>query len=672
MIEFLKAHQLNIMLFLSGICAILTILTLLTRTLSPKRKRILASLEFAAMMLLVADRFAYIYRGDPSELGFWMVRICNFLVYFITLFIPHTITLYLFDLFRNEGKMEKLPRRMYAAEVLYAIGVVLLIIAQFTGLYYTFDENNLYQRAPGNIICYIVPLLITFIQLSLLIQYHRKLRRLIVFALVLNTVVPIIASIIQLFAYGISLINMSVVGMAIFLYVFALIDLNLELEESRQELVQSTVTDDLTGISNMRKFDEDAKAYALNSEEKGKTPLYLVFNIVNFQTFNDHMGYAAGDELLKEMGQIMVSEFEDEPTARESGDRFAALTSDEDYLQHIANVRNRLLTLHSTESYLDLKVGAYRLNEHTRNSRHAIDRATYALKKIHNDDDTIVNEYTEKMSNEYRLRQFILNNLDRAIEDENIRVFYQPVMWAENETLAGFEALVRWIDPKRGLLSPAAFIPALESSRRIHLLDLCVYEQVCRQIRECLDQGLPVLPVSLNFSRLDFELMDPVAELDRLTEQYNIPKNFLHVEITESAATENVEELKKAMQRLHASGYAIWLDDFGSGYSSLNVLKDFDIDLLKIDMEFLRNFSGNGNSRNIISSIIALAEKLNMQTLCEGVETQEAVDFLREAGCGRLQGFYYGKPMPYKEILEKIENREFLLPDTCSSPVHLK
>ena len=299
------------MLFLSGICAILTILTLLTRTLSPKRKRILASLEFAAMMLLVADRFAYIYRGDPSELGFWMVRICNFLVYFITLFIPHTITLYLFDLFRNEGKMEKLPRRMYAAEVLYAIGVVLLIIAQFTGLYYTFDENNLYQRAPGNIICYIVPLLITFIQLSLLIQYHRKLRRLIVFALVLNTVVPIIASIIQLFAYGISLINMSVVGMAIFLYVFALIDLNLELEESRQELVQSTVTDDLTGISNMRKFDEDAKAYALNSEEKGKTPLYLVFNIVNFQTFNDHMGYAAGDELLKEMGQIMVSEFED-------------------------------------------------------------------------------------------------------------------------------------------------------------------------------------------------------------------------------------------------------------------------------------------------------------------------------------------------------------------------
>ena len=331
-----------------------------------------------------------------------------------------------------------------------------------------------------------------------------------------------------------------------------------------------------------------------------------------------------------------------------------------------------MLTLHSTESYLDLKVGAYRLNEHTRNPRHAIDRATYALKKIHNDDDTIVNEYTEKMSNEYRLRQFILNNLDRAIEDENIRVFYQPVMWAENETLAGFEALIRWIDPKRGLLSPAAFIPALESSRRIHLLDLCVYEQVCRQIRECLDQGLPVLPVSLNFSRLDFELMDPVAELDRLTEQYNIPKNFLHVEITESAATENVEELKKAMQRLHTSGYAIWLDDFGSGYSSLNVLKDFDIDLLKIDMEFLRNFSGNGNSRNIISSIIALAEKLNMQTLCEGVETQEAVDFLREAGCGRLQGFYYGKPMPYKEILEKIENREFLLPDTCSSPVHLK
>ena len=661
MYEFIKAHQLNIMLFMSGICFILAILTFLTKTLSPKRRRILGCLELAAMLLLLADRFAYIYRGDPSELGFWMVRICNFLVYFLTLFITHSITLYLFDLFRNEGGMKTIPRRMYFCEFLYAVGVVLLIISQFTGLYYTFDENNLYQRSPANIICYIVPLLISFIQISLLIQYRKKLRQIIVFALLLNTVVPIFVSVIQIFAYGLSLTNMSVVGMSIFLYVFALIDLNRQLEESAAELVRIAVTDDLTGIPNMRRFEEEAETYADVCREEDKRPVYLVLNIVNFQTYNDHLGYAGGDELLKEMSQIVVSEFPGEPVARSAGDRFVVLTAAEDYLQRIEAVRNQLLSLHSSETYLDIKAGAYYLNEHTRNARHAIDRAAYAQKKIHDSEEVLVNVYTEEMSDEYRLRQFILNNLEPAIENGDIRVFYQPVMWAEDETLAGFEALVRWIDPKRGMLSPASFIPALEESRHVHILDLCVYEQVCRQIHDCLETGLPILPVSLNFSRLDFELMDPVAELNRLTEQYNIPKDFLHVEITESAATENVEELKEAMRVLHESGYSIWLDDFGSGYSSMNVLKDFDFDLLKIDMEFLRNFSANKNAGKIISSIIDLAEKLDMMTLCEGVETKEAVDFLRSAGCGRLQGYYYGKPVPYDEILKRIEQGELRL-----------
>jgi len=216
-----------------------------------------------------------------------------------------------------------------------------------------------------------------------------------------------------------------------------------------------------------------------------------------------------------------------------------------------------------------------------------------------------------------------------------------------------------------GFLSPGLFIPVLEDGRRIHKLDLCVYESVCRRIRECLDKGLPVLPTSMNFSRLDFELMDAVGELEALVKKYDIPKEYLHVEITESALTEDVEGLKTAMKRLHDNGYVIWLDDFGSGYSSLNVLKDYDFDLLKIDMEFLKNFSGNKDSRKIIRSIISLANELDMMTLTEGVETQEAVDFLKESGCGRLQGYFFGKPMPYEDILDKIGNGTFRLHDTA-------
>lgn len=239
MYNFLREYQLDIMLFMSGICAILALLTLFMRTLSPKRRRILALLEFASMLLLLSDRLAYIYRGDASETGWWMVRICNFLVYFFSLYIPHIVTLYLFDLYRNEGKVERLPKRLTFCEVLFLTGVVLLVISQFTGMYYTFDDQNLYQRAPLNFICYIVPLLIILIQQTVIIQYRHVLSKIITIALMLNSIVPLLASVVQIFTYGISLTNMTTVGMASLLYVFALIDLNESLERARKAEIES-------------------------------------------------------------------------------------------------------------------------------------------------------------------------------------------------------------------------------------------------------------------------------------------------------------------------------------------------------------------------------------------------------------------------------------------------
>ena len=238
-IEFIKAHQLNIMLFMSGICCILTLLTFITGSLSHKRRLILGLLELSAMLLLLCDRFAYIYRGDISTMGYWMVRICNFMVYFCSLIIPYVLTFYLCDLYSNEGGLEKLPKRLLICKVLFAVGVILLIISQFTGIYYTFDAQNRYQRAPGNIICFAIPLLIVLLQQSVILQYRRLLRRRITIPLVLNTVVPIAATIIQLFTYGVSLTNMSIVGMVILLYVYALIDLNESLMIAQRNEVES-------------------------------------------------------------------------------------------------------------------------------------------------------------------------------------------------------------------------------------------------------------------------------------------------------------------------------------------------------------------------------------------------------------------------------------------------
>ncbi len=227
------------MLYMSGICGVLAILALLTGSLSRKRRMILFMLELSSMILLMSDRFAYIYRGDVSTMGFWMVRICNFLVYFFSLVIPLQVSLYICDALKNDGGMKVLPNRLFLCKVIFVIGVILLVISQFTGLYYTFDDQNRYQRAPGNLVCYLMPVLLVLLLLSVVFQYRKQLSRMLRFAVMLNLVVPVLASIIQIFTYGVSLTNMTAVGMAILMYIYALLDLNQSLKLAREREIES-------------------------------------------------------------------------------------------------------------------------------------------------------------------------------------------------------------------------------------------------------------------------------------------------------------------------------------------------------------------------------------------------------------------------------------------------
>ena len=226
MFDLLREHQLDIMLVLIGICGVTVFFVAITGTLSKSRKRALLFVEMYATVLLVSDRLAYIYRGDTSRMGFWMVRISNFLVFFMTIAVTHGINLYTCDLLTHEGGLKKAPFRLRAAEVIAATGELLVIISQFTGLYYTFDETNHYVRSPGFILSYIFPFAVLIIDVSLVLQYRSKFRRIVIYPLVLFLTVPLLASIAQIFTYGLSLTNLSIVGMAVALYMFVLIDMN--------------------------------------------------------------------------------------------------------------------------------------------------------------------------------------------------------------------------------------------------------------------------------------------------------------------------------------------------------------------------------------------------------------------------------------------------------------
>ncbi len=430
------------------------------------------------------------------------------------------------------------------------------------------------------------------------------------------------------------------------------------------KLIKASMTDDLTGISNPKHFAEQAEVL-VNSTDPHSL-IYLYFNIANFKTYNDHMGYAQGNELLIKLAEGFEEVFKDGICGRMSDDHFMVLTKIEGFESLIEKMREFLKKESTEELYLELKVGGYRPDEGSDDPRSDIDRARYAAHSISHHADKNYIEYDRKMEDEFKLRQHILNNIDKAIREDYIQVYYQPVVWSDDKKLCGCEALARWNDPKFGFLSPGKFIPILEESRQINKLDLCVYEKVCRSLREKLDRGEKIFPVSLNFSRLDFELMDAVSELEKLVEKYNIPKDYLHVEITESALTDETGTLKSAMESLHEKGYSIWLDDFGSGYSSLNVLKDYEFDVLKIDMVFLKNFENEqikGNARKIIETILDLADALGMKTLTEGVESEEAARFLTEKGCGRLQGYFYGKPMSFEDIYSLIDSGKLNISD---------
>ncbi|MGE9922943.1 EAL domain-containing protein [Acidaminococcus fermentans] len=251
------------------------------------------------------------------------------------------------------------------------------------------------------------------------------------------------------------------------------------------------------------------------------------------------------------------------------------------------------------------------------------------------------------------LRQYIQTHIDEALEKGWIQLYYQPVVRALSRTLAGYEALARWQDPVRGLISPAAFIPALEEIHAIHKLDLYMVDQICSLYGPRNNLGFPTVPISFNLSRLDFFDCDIHAEISRRVDRASVPHGNLAIEITESVFVQDMSVIAPILDQFRQDGYSLWMDDFGSGYSSLNVLKDYAFDTIKLDMEFLRRFSDR--AKVIVESVIRMAKDLNIQTLAEGVETEAQAEFLRSIGCSLLQGFLFSKPfeMTREKVVQK-------------------
>ena len=416
-----------------------------------------------------------------------------------------------------------------------------------------------------------------------------------------------------------------------------------------------------TGLLGPHVFYRKAKQLLKEEEASGiwgqRVPVFI--NLVHFSSFNSSYGIEAGNTLIYRIAQVLRACFPHAPATHLGADNFMVLPSRDHITMRMDRMVKEINDLIQDRA-IRCKAGLVLFDKDhvppeklkTMNWRDPFDMAKLAADSIKEDGNRSWAVYTESLGRDMVNTAFVLRNFEKAMEKGHIHVYYQPITRALTGKVCGLEALARWEDPEKGMILPGLFVPVLEKMKLIHLLDRYVIESTARLYQRLKEAGHPVLPVSVNLSRVDFDIMKPFDFMEEIIFRYQVPRQFFHIEVTESALTRDRGVLKQELLRFKKAGYQLWLDDFGSGYSSLNVLQEFPFDLLKIDMAFLRNF--NEESRKIIRSIILMAKNLSVHTLAEGAETKEQVDFLRESGCEKIQGWFYGKPMTRESFEKKL------------------
>ncbi len=407
-------------------------------------------------------------------------------------------------------------------------------------------------------------------------------------------------------------------------------------------------SDRLTGLLNMSTFYDVATEMAFPGNPED-TYTFIHFDIVNFKMINENYGFQRGDDLLCRMSYTLRKIFNNSRISRFSNDHFVVCTSADDVIERVQNVHDTMKNILDGIN-VEIKAGIYELEESCTEVGIACDHARLACNTVKKRYDVVYSVYDVDLYKRLRLQQFVVDTVDIACEKQFVKVFYQPVIRVETGKICGYEALARWIDPKMGFLSPADFITTLEEFRLIHKIDCHIIQKVCEDISTYLEMGEPVVPVSINLSRLDFELCDIFEITERYRRLYGVPRHMLDIEITESALNENSDHLRQEVERFRKAGYQIWIDDFGSGYSSLNNLMEYNFDVLKLDLQFLRTYDKYPErTGELIKNIMSSAIQMGVSPLQEGVETAQHFEFLKSIGCVCAQGYYFAKPMAIAE-----------------------
>ena len=421
---------------------------------------------------------------------------------------------------------------------------------------------------------------------------------------------------------------------------------------SEESQYRGTYFDYMTGLPNMAHFYELAEAGRGRIRGENKDTAVIFFDLTDLKRFNERYGFSEGDRLIRAVASVLSKHFSNENCARFAQDHFAAFAPEEGLNERLEAVIADVAAVNEGKT-LPIRIGVYPDRVEEVEIGTACDRARLAADYRKWSKESYYLYYDLNMMAEEKNRQEIIESLDKAIEEGWIKVYFQPIVRSLNGKVCEVEALARWDDPVRGLLFPSSFIPVLENNKLITKLDLCVVRQVLDTMHDNDEKGIMNIPVSINFSRADFDSCDLVNEICTMVDEAHVDRNLLHIEITESIVGSDFEYMKEQVERFRAKGFQVWMDDFGSGYSSLDVLQSIKFDLIKFDMAFMRRLDEGDSGKIILTELMKMATSLGVDTICEGVETEEQLKFLQEIGCSKLQGYYFMKPSPKEEVIKR-------------------
>ncbi len=432
---------------------------------------------------------------------------------------------------------------------------------------------------------------------------------------------------------------------------FVIQDRTEELNNLKKEQYLAT-HDSLTGAYNKEYFCETAKRYLERYPQMEF--LVICMDIKEFKFINDSFGTKAGDTVLKNMARILREELTGAVACgRISSDVFGILMPKKNFKEEFFNERRNEAFLRGLDSAISFQVvchvGIYEVVERELPISVMCDRARMALGTVKDDYHNRIAYYNDELRAEILKEQELVRDFEKALRSGQIKMYLQPQVSVDG-VLLGTEALVRWEHPEKGPIPPGEFLPVFEKNGLISDIDCYVWEQACKVLKSWKERGRDDIYISVNISPRDFLFLNVFQTFTDLVERHGISPKNLKLEITETAIVMDFDRQMELISRLRRTGFVVEMDDFGSGYSSLNMLKDLHVDILKIDMAFLEKAKDEERSRMILQMIISLSKQLGMPVITEGVETEEQVAFLKEVGCDMFQGYYFAKPMTVEEF----------------------